>query len=192
MNAKRSLNGMEIETKATLSDRTNVEVSGALAGLVGGVMMAIVGAILALAIGDELWKAPKLIATFVVSPDSVATPGFLAGPVIIGSAIHLALSVLFGVGFGILTTRIWKMPLAYGAPMVFGFVYGLAIWLIAYFIVLPLLNPLILEIYAPSFLIQNLTYGISVGLAYGLVHSSSRSEITAARRLQRGAAKTAR
>ena len=138
MNAKRSLNGMDIETKATRSDRTNVEVSGALAGLVGGVMMAIVGAILALAIGDDLWKAPKLIATFVVSPDSVAAPGFLAGPVIIGSMIHLALSVLFGVGFGILTTRIWKMPLAYGAPMVFGFVYGLAIWLIAYFIVLPL------------------------------------------------------
>jgi len=192
MNAKRSLNGMDIETKATRSDRTNVEVSGALAGLVGGVMMAIVGAILALAIGDDLWKAPKLIATFVVSPDSVAAPGFLAGPVIIGSVIHLALSVLFGLGFGILTTRIWKMPLAYGAPMVFGFVYGLAIWLIAYFIVLPLLNPLILEIYAPSFLIQNLTYGISVGLAYGLLHSSSRSEITATRRLQRGAVKTAR
>jgi len=51
---------------------------------------------------------------------------------------------------------------------------------------------LILEIYAPSFLIQNLTYGISVGLAYGWLHSSSCSEITAARRLQRGAVKTAR
>jgi uncharacterized membrane protein YagU involved in acid resistance len=183
---------MDIETKATRSDRTSVEMSGALAGLVGGVMMAIVGAILALAIGDDLWKAPKLIATFVVSPDSAAAPGFLAGPVIIGSMIHLALSVLFGVGFGILTTRIWKMPLAYGAPMVFGFVYGLAIWLIAYFIVLPLINPLILEIYAPSFLIQNLTYGISVGLAYGLLHASSRGEITAGRRLQRGEVKTAR
>lgn len=192
MNVKRSLDGMEIETKATHSQRTSVEVSGALAGLVGGVMMAIVGAILALAIGDDLWKAPKLIATFVVSPDTAATPGFLAGPVIIGSVIHLTLSALFGVGFGILTTRLWKMPLAYGAPMVFGFVYGLAIWLIAYFIVLPLLNPLILDIYAPSFLIQNLTYGISVGLAYGFLHSSSRSAITAARGRQHGAMKTAR
>ncbi len=192
MNVKRSLDGMEIETKATHSQRTSVEMSGALAGLVGGVMMAIVGAILALTIGDDLWKAPKLIATFVVSPDTVATPGFLAGPVIIGSVIHLTLSVLFGVGFGILTTRLWKMPLAYGAPMVFGFVYGLAIWLIAYFIVLPLLNPLILDIYAPSFLIQNLTYGVSVGLAYGFLHSSSRSAITLARGRQHGAIKTAR
>jgi len=78
MNVKRSLDGMDIETKATPSDRTSVEVSGALAGLVGGVMMAIVGAILALAIGDDLWKAPKLIATFVVSPGSAAAPGFLA------------------------------------------------------------------------------------------------------------------
>ncbi|MCS6842063.1 MAG: hypothetical protein NZ699_03335 [Roseiflexus sp.] len=169
MSIETSVNGLAVETRSGM----RVELSGALAGLIGGVMMAIVGAALALAIGDDLWKAPKLIATFVVSPATVAAPGFLAGPVIIGSMIHLALSVLFGIGFGVLTTRVWNMPLNYGAPMVLGLVYGLAIWLIAYFIVLPLINPLLLEIYAPAFLIQNLTYGLSTGLAYGVLHSAS-------------------
>lgn len=172
MNIETSVDGLVVGTRPGM----RVEVSGALAGLIGGVMMAIVGAALAIAIGDDLWKAPKLIATFVVSPDTIATPGFLAGPVIIGSLIHLALSTLFGIGFGILTTRIWNMPLSYGAPMVLGFVYGLAIWLIAYFIALPLVNPLILEIYAPAFLIQNLTYGLATGLTYGILRSPSRVE----------------
>ncbi|MCS6940362.1 MAG: hypothetical protein RMJ55_12280 [Roseiflexaceae bacterium] len=169
MNIETSVNGLAVGTRPGM----RVELSGAFAGLIGGVMMAIVGAALAIAIGDDLWKAPKLIATFVVSPDTVATPGFLAGPVVIGSLIHLALSTLFGIGFGILTTRIWNMPLSYGAPMVLGFVYGLAIWLIAYFIVLPIVNPLVLEIYAPAFLIQNLTYGLTTGLAYGVLRSLS-------------------
>lgn len=169
MNIETSVDGLVIGTRPGM----RVEVSGALAGLIGGMMMAIVGAALAIAIGDDLWKAPKLIATFVVSPDMIATPGFLAGPVIIGSLIHLTLSALFGVGFGALTTRVWNMPLSYGAPMVLGFVYGLAIWLIAYFVALPLINPLIREIYAPAFLIQNLTYGLTTGLAYGILRSSS-------------------
>mgnify|MGYP001034623723 CR=1 FL=1 len=181
MNVETSMNGLAIETRSG----ARVEVSGALAGLIGGVMMAIIGAALAIAIGDDLWKAPKLISTFVVNPDVAATPGFLAGPVIIGSLIHLVLSALFGIGFGILTTRIWNMPLSYGAPMVLGFVYGLAIWLIAYFVVLPLVNPLVLEIYAPAFLIQNLTYGLSTGLVYGILRSSLRSEPSVKERSER-------
>ncbi len=169
MNIETSVNGLAVGPRSGM----RVEPGGALAGLIGGVMMAIIGAVLALAVGDDLWKAPKLIATFVVSPDMVAAPGFLAGPVIIGSLIHLALSALFGIGFGVLTTRIWNMPLSYGAPMVLGFVYGLAIWLVAYFVVLPLVNPLVLEIYAPAFLIQNLAYGLTTGLVYGILRSSS-------------------
>ncbi len=169
MNIETSVNGLDAGTRSG----AQVELSGVLAGLIGGVMMAIIGAALALAIGDDLWKAPKLISTFVVNPDTATAPGFLAGPVIIGSLIHLALSALFGVGFGVLTTRIWNMPLGYGAPMVLGFVYGLAIWLIAYFVVLPLVNLLVLEIYAPAFLIQNLTYGLTTGLVYGILRSSS-------------------
>lgn len=169
MNVESNLNGLAVENRTGVQ----IEWSGLIAGLIGGVMMAIVGAALAIAIGDDLWKAPKLIATFVVSSDAIAAPGFLAGPVVIGSLIHLLLSALFGVGFSVLITRIWRMPLTYGAPMVLGLVYGLAIWLVAYFIVLPLINPLVLTIYAPSFLIQNLTYGISTGLAYGVLHSAS-------------------
>lgn len=151
---------------------TKIEIGGAIAGLVGGVTMAVVGAILAIAVGDDLWKAPKLIATFVFGLSALAEPGFSAAPVIVGSLIHLLLSALFGALFGSLSCRAWKMPLDYGAPVVLGFVYGLAIWLVAYFIVLPLVNPLLLEIYAPSFLIQNMVYGLMVGMIYSAVRSA--------------------
>ena len=151
---------------------TKIEASGAIAGLVGGVTMAVVGAILAIAMGADLWKAPKLIATFVLGLSATAGTGFVVLPVIIGSLIHLALSALFGVLYGVLSCRIWKMPLDYGAPVVFGFVYGLAIWLVAYFVVLPVVNPLLLEIYAPSFLIQNMVYGMILGMTYAAFRSA--------------------
>ncbi len=158
---------------------TKIEVGGAIAGLVGGITMAVVGAILAIAMGADLWKAAKLISTFVLGLSATAGEGFVAVPVIVGSLIHLSLSALFGALYGALSCRIWKMPLDYGkmpldygAPVVFGFVYGLAIWLIAYFIVLPIVNPLLLEIYAPSFLIQNMVYGMILGMVYAAFRSA--------------------
>jgi len=146
-----------------------IEVAGAIAGIIGGAAMAIVGAVLAFAMNTSIWLTPERIAAFVLGPGAAATPEFDAVPVLVGTLIHFILSAIFGIIFALLVSRGLRVTTEYGAPVVAGLVYGGLIWLVAYFIILPILNPLLLEVYAPSFIMQNLVYGTVLGLAYMLV-----------------------
>ncbi|MEN9938429.1 MAG: hypothetical protein RLZZ387_5008 [Chloroflexota bacterium] len=167
MSVNSSLNHLQAASVAGLSSSTRtVERAGAIAGLAGGIAMAIVGAMISFAIQESIWQTPKEIAAFLFGQAAAATPGFDAAPVIVGSLLHLALSALFGIGYALLISRVLRITTEYGAPVVGGLVYGLAIWLVAYFVVVPLLNPALLDAYAPSFIIQNLVYGTVVGLVY--------------------------
>jgi hypothetical protein len=40
------------------------------------------------------------------------------------------------------------------------------LWLLAYFVFFPVMNPALMRIYAPDFIIQNITYGIVLGALY--------------------------
>jgi uncharacterized membrane protein YagU involved in acid resistance len=131
--------------------------------------MIIVGAVLSLVIGDDLWLQAKQIAALVYGPAAVAQAGFVAGPVIVGTLLHLLFAILLGALFGIIKSRIFRLPSDMGVPVLAGLVYGTTIWLLAYFVVLPVVNPLVLQTYAPSFILQNVVYGIVIGLVHSIV-----------------------
>jgi hypothetical protein len=143
-----------------------VGLGGALAGLGGGLAMAIVAAILTAAAGGDIWHQPKLIATTVLGQSALAQPGFAAGPVIVGSLIHLIISALLGALFGIITRRMLHLTSDFGTPVLAGLIYGMLTWAVAYFIVLPVINPALTQIYAPAFIIQHLVYGMVTGILY--------------------------
>jgi hypothetical protein len=142
-----------------------VGLGGALAGLGGGIAMAIVGWMIALASGTDVWESAKLIAGAIGGSPNVA-PGFEAGPVLLGTLMHLGFSAAMGALFGIVFRRVFRLPSSFGVPVVSGLVYGLAIWFFAYFMILPAMNSGLLNVYAPSFVIQNLTYGVVLGMIY--------------------------
>ena len=146
-----------------------IETAGAIAGLAGGLAMAVVGALISLAIQTDLWLSPERIAAFVLGHSAIEQAGFNALPVLLGSLIHTVISIVLGIGFALLYSRVLGITTEYGAPVVAGLVYGGVIWLIAYYVIAPLFNPLLLEVYAPSFIIQNLVYGMVTGLVYMLV-----------------------
>jgi hypothetical protein len=163
---------MSLSTPSTLKRQPVVSplpdvigLGGALAGLAGGLAMAIVAALLSASIGQDIWHEPKRIAAVVYGP-AVASPGFELGPVLVGTLIHLLVSALLGAIFGIVTRRWLHLTSDFGTPVLAGLIYGLMIWMAAYFVVLPLLNPMLLEVYAPAFIIQHVTYGIVTGLVY--------------------------
>jgi hypothetical protein len=56
-----------------------------------------------------------------------------------------------------------------GMPVLLGMIYGLLIWLMAYYIVLPVVNPALLSTYTPSFIIQNIIFGVVTGLFYASI-----------------------
>lgn len=141
-------------------------LGGAIAGFVAGVAMAIIGALFALGSSNDIWLEAKQIAALVYGRSAVAEPGFVAGPVIVGTLIHFIVAIALGALFGILFRSVLRIPSTFGAPIVAGLIYSMLVWFLAYFIVLPILNPTLLDMYAPSFIFQHLAYGLVLGMVY--------------------------
>jgi hypothetical protein len=143
-----------------------VGLGGALAGLGGGLAMALVGAALTASLGNDIWHEAKQISAVIYGPAVVAQPGFVAGPVIVGSLLHLIVSAICGAIFGIVTRRVLHLTSDFGTPVLAGLIYGLLLWMVAYFAVLPIVNPLLLDSYTPAFIIQHVVYGAVTGILY--------------------------
>jgi hypothetical protein len=132
----------------------------------GGVAMAIVGAIISASLNGDIWLEAKQIAGVVYGPSAAAQPGFVAGPVIVGTLLHLIVSAVLGAIFGIMTRRVFHLPSEFGTPLMAGLIYGLLIWMVVYFVALPAFNPPLRETDAPAFVVQHLVYGAVTGLLY--------------------------
>ncbi|HEX5690852.1 MAG TPA: DUF6789 family protein [Roseiflexaceae bacterium] len=146
-----------------------VGLGGAIAGLIGGLSMALVGAIISASIGGDIWLESKQIAAIVYGSAAAAQPGFEAGPVLVGTLLHLLISTVLGALFGIVTRRIFHLTSEFGTLLMAGLIYGMLIWLVGYFAVLPAINPLLRETYAPAFIVQHLVYGAVTGLVYTML-----------------------
>jgi hypothetical protein len=166
MRTNTSPNALSPGYRSTASPLPDViGLGGALAGLCGGLAMIIVGALLSAVFGGDMWlEAKQIAAPFYGS--SVNTPGFDAGPVVLGTLLHFATAALLGSIYSIALRRVLRLPSDVGVPVLSGLIYGFLLWILAYFVVLPLINPSLRETYAPSFIIQHLVYGIVLGLVY--------------------------
>ena len=143
-----------------------IGLGGAIAGLGGGLAMAVVGALIARSMGQDTWLEPKQIASVIYGQAAVEQPGFVLGPVLAGTLLHLIASAALGALFSILIRRLFHLTSEFGTPLLVGLVYGLLVWLVAYFIVLPLFSPPLRETYAPAFIAQHIIYGSVTGLLY--------------------------
>jgi hypothetical protein len=106
--------------------------AGAVSGLVGGVAMALFATIYAAWAGLGFWTPVESIAETVLGRDTTG-----ASAIIVGLAIHVAVSMLFGVVFAALTPR----DVLAAPAIVFGTFAGLAILVMMDLIILPVVSP---------------------------------------------------
>ena len=150
-------------SQAPLLNLPNVPgLGGAIAGFGGGLAMIVIAAMLSVATGGDVWREPREIAAPLVGIDSPIG-------VAVGTVLHFLTAGLLGGVFGIVKRRALRLPSDYGVPVLAGLIYGLMIWFVAYFLVLPVLNPALLDTYAPSFVIQHMVYGVVTGLIYSVL-----------------------
>src|SRR5215216_5021235 len=97
-----------------------VGLGGAIAGLAGGLAMSIVAAIISLSLGNDIWLEAKQIAALVYGRAAVAQPGFIFGPVVVGTLLHFAMAALLGALFGIVTRRLLRLTSDFGTPVLAG------------------------------------------------------------------------
>jgi len=143
-----------------------IGLGGTIAGLIGGLAMAVVAAIISFMQGGDIWLESKQIATVVYGRAALAQVGFNPGPVLVGTLLHFATSAALGAIFGIVTRRLLQLTSDFGTYVLAGLIYGMLVWLLAFFVVLPLFNRALLDSYAPSFIVQHLVYGAVTGLVY--------------------------
>lgn len=144
-------------------------LGGAVAGLLAGAVMVLLSPILSLLTGIGIWEPPKLIAATVLGESAIAEPGFVVGPVLIGTLLHFVTSVVLGIIFGIIFHRLLHLTTSFGLPVMIGLCYGLLIFIIAFFGILPYANPTLRDSDMAPVLVQNVVFGIFVGLFYTLV-----------------------
>lgn len=139
--------------------------TGAVGGLIGGVCMALVAMLTGVLMGQGIWYPLNVVgATLLRSLQAVPAAEvaqFNLAALGAGFVVHFISSVGLGVAIVVI------LPTLPGRPLVWSAVVGLALWAIAQFAVVPIINPIMAEgLNMPSFAIAHLAYSIAVGLYF--------------------------
>lgn len=140
---------------------------GTFAGVMGSIaIMAVIG-LFAIATGQDIWAAPRIIASAFLG--EAAYTGILG--IIVGTIIHLASGAMYGAIFAFIMPR---MPRAFWS--VAGLLFGLLVWVIAWIGLPFLINPVGISetTYLSALIISHATFGIFLGIAgsfYGYKNS---------------------
>jgi hypothetical protein len=105
---------------------------GLVAGLAGAVWLWIWNAAQN-ALAGAFWPTFKFAALPFYGLERVTSPGFDAGPILVGGLSHLIISVLWGLAFALVF-----FGLSRSATLVVGLFYGVVVWLGMFYVVLPL------------------------------------------------------
>jgi hypothetical protein len=140
---------------------------GALAGVIGGLAMGIVGMLVAAGYGYSLWRPLQEIAG-VFSPQlSGDQAAFNLTAVAIGTLVHFGISAILGMLFAIIYRAVFNMPSSWGFPILYGFIYGIVIWFVSSRILAG--EPVSGLNNTPSFIVQHLVFGVITGLSFGML-----------------------
>lgn len=153
-------------------DRLDVVLRGALAGLIGAIVMGSVGIIVAAVKGPTFAVPMSVLAASAISGGGVSGSEFI----VIGAVLHMIVGGIFGSIFALLLPKNAPIPGILGASLV----YGLGIHLV---MVYAILRPL--EIVKTTarvdtwwFLSEHLVYGLTVGIVMSVWLAALRSERT--------------
>jgi hypothetical protein len=134
-----------------------------IAGLVASLVMGMIEMLFEAIAGAGFWSPVVFIAaTIVRGLQSIPVPvPFQALPVALGLMGHMMNSVILGIVFVLLVAPRLRgtSGLAIG-----GMGYGLAVFALMWFVVVPLVDPVMLKLNGPVFALSHLMWGAAFGL----------------------------
>jgi len=153
--------------------RHDVIVSGVVAGVLGGIVMALFLAVCALEAGMDPLHPLRVIGSTFGGPEALEGGG---GVVAFGAALHLTTSALFGVVLAALIPRDFPSGCAIGV----GAAYGLFTLGVMMSVVVPAVNPLFRPEMQPvggSWVIAHVLYGLALGFVPALRRRLAREAV---------------
>lgn len=138
---------------------------GAIGGAVAGVVFGAANMWFATSTGMPADMPLRMIATIVQGEEALAAG--TAEP-LLGAAVHMVLSVAFGVGLALLALR---LPTdAHRAAL--GVAYGVALYLVNFLVVAPIAFPVFRDANQPFELVVHVVFG-AVAVLFVLQHRSA-------------------
>lgn len=136
---------------------------GVIAGIVGGIAQGMLVMAYTMMARSDVLLPLKEIGAFVTRPNWETT-----GSAAVGLVIHMMFTAALGAAFGLLVVALNLDGLVTLA--IVGMVVGLIDWVIARFLVLPAIDPVLLDVFAtPMGLIGHLMYGLVLGVVFALL-----------------------
>ncbi len=142
---------------------------GAVGGMAAGLMMAVVEMIYGWASSSHTaWDAPMGIWAYVAGLNHFGHPGNHIGPVVLGIGGHMVNSMIVGIVFVALMRMLRNPP---GALML-GTAYGVGIWAVMRYVLLPLNTPedrlFTTGVISPQWVwwLAHVALGMTLGVAY--------------------------
>jgi hypothetical protein len=135
--------------------------AGVLVGLVSGVLMALVAMVHCWAVGLGFWLPMKLVSGVYMGVHALLGNG---GVVVVGTLTHSLTAIGWGIVFGAITRGSLDPRLA----ATVGVAFGVAVWVIMTYLVLPWANPTMLvraQLAMGWFVFYHLMYGLSLGFS---------------------------
>jgi uncharacterized membrane protein YagU involved in acid resistance len=145
-------------------------IAGAIAGMLGGVMMAMFTMLATATYLHMGFFTPLyVIASPLAGPQSMMTAMhggtfyFALGPAVLGLVVHMMWSALWGIIFGLIASG---LHLRGAAAVIGGMVYGVLVMLVMSFIVAPIVGaPNFFQLLGwPTWTIGHVLFGMVVGL----------------------------
>jgi hypothetical protein len=137
-------------------------VAGLLASLAMGMFQMLYEAVA----GAGLWSPPTLIAATIIRDLQTAPIPVAFQPlaVVLGLMGHMMNSVILGLLFALIFAPRMSNR---SALVIGGAVYGLGVFVIMRFAVVPFLDPVLLSLNTPAFAMAHLMWGAIIGLVLG-------------------------
>lgn len=118
---------MAVHTRPELRGQHVTYPHGAVAGLIGGIAMAMVTMMVTAMMGMGAFAMPQMIGGLLLGPGAAMSGG--AGVVMIGLMLHMMFSIVFGLIYAAIvnsaTHEFW----------VTGIVFGIVLWLFNFYVV---------------------------------------------------------
>ena len=138
---------------------TKVLSAGAVAGILAGSAMAICLMLIAMIAGEGFWLPLKKISVTLLGESAIQNSVFELWPVMAGIMIHFATAIAFGIVFAFIEER----RQSYSSAVRAGIIYGLNVWIIMQFLVLPAINPVVAGMPYLQLAILHIIFGGTLG-----------------------------
>ena len=114
---------------------------GVAGGIISGIIFAMAEMILNVLLGKPFFGPLRLIGSIVLGQQALAPTYPLVSAAIVGLIVHMIMSMIFGLIFIYLLAAVKQAQALTGRLLVYGSLFGLALWVVNFLILAPVLFP---------------------------------------------------